>query len=468
MKTPQLRTCFLSAFLLSIILFAVSCTKVDTTTVVTIPLVATPSILVNVTSTTAQSGGIITSAGGGTILTNGVCYSSTNSTPTTADSKTSDAVSTAGTATTTFTSNLTGLTANTVYYVRAYATNSAGIGYGSVKKFTTSANLSAVVATVTTFVGNATAGFANGTGQSALFNNPEGVTADAQGNIFVCDSYNSVIREITTVGVVTTFAGNGTNGYADGPAATAEFYAPKSAAFDTQGNLYVADFGNNVIRKITPAGVVSTFAGNGTAGYLDGPNTLHAQFNGPAGIAIDAQNNIYIAEINNNLIRKITAAGVVSTIAGIPTAPSAGYVDNTGALAAFNSPNSLAVDASGNIYVADQGNSAIRKVTPAGVTTTLAGNPTQPTLVNLPAGLTIDKAGNLYIADESGRIMEFTTTNTLNLLAGSINVAGFVDGAGTAAQFSKPQGITVDASGNIYVADQNNNCIRKIVISLVP
>ena len=188
MKTPQLRIYFLSAFFLPIIFFGVSCTKVSTTTVVTVPVLSTPSIIVNVTSTTAQSGGLITSAGGGTILTNGVCYSSTNPTPTAADSKTSDPLSTQGTANTNFTSNITGLTANTLYYVRAYATNSAGVGYGNVIKFTTSANLSAVVATVTTLAGNGTAGNVNGTGQSAEFNNPQGVSVDAQGNVYVSDS----------------------------------------------------------------------------------------------------------------------------------------------------------------------------------------------------------------------------------------------------------------------------------------
>jgi len=467
MKTPQLRIYFLSAFFLSIIFFSVSCTKVSTTTVVTIPVLTTPSIIVNATSTTAQSGGLITSTGGGTILTNGVCYSSTNPTPTTSNTKTSDPLSTQGTANTNFTSNITGLTANTLYYVRAYATNSAGVGYGNVIKFTTSANLSAVVATVTTLAGNGTAGNVNGTGQAAEFNNPQGVSVDAQGNVYVSDSYNSVIREITPGGTVTTLAGNGTNGYIDGPAANAEFYGPQGSAFDSQGNLYVADYGNSVIRKITPAGVVSTYAGNGTAGYLDTTLTTAAEFSSPSSLAIDTKGNMFIADPGNNLVRKISYTGVVTTLAGIPTNPSAGYVDATGALAAFSTPNSIIVDASGNLYVADVGNFALRKVAPGGIVTTLIGGPSQPTVLNLPSNLAIDKTGNIYIVDEGGRVLEYTTNNILYVLAGS-ETAGFTNGTGASAQFNKPQGIAVDANGNIYVADQNNNSIRKITVTMVP
>jgi sugar lactone lactonase YvrE len=466
MKNPYLRIFLLSTLLISIVLLNPGCKKAAPAAAPasTVPVLTTPGVVLNVTSTTAQSGGIITSNGNAPITANGICYSTTDKTPTLADSKTVDSVSTAGTATTNFTSKLTGLTGGTLYYVRAYATNSVGTAYGNVVQFTTSANLSAVVSAVTTFAGNGTAGYVNATGISAQFNNPQGITVDKQGNIYVSDSFNNYIREITPAGVVTTFAGNGTAGYADGPAASAEFYAPRGLAIDAQGNLYVCDYGNSVIRKITPAGVVSTFAGNGAAGIMDGAATV-AEFRGPSGIAFDGQGNLYVADRGNNMIRKVTSAGVVSSVAGLPTA---GYVDATGSIALFNSPNGVAVDATGNIYVADQGNSAIRKIAAGAVVTTLVGGTTQSTLLNLPAGITIDATGNIYIVDEGGRILEYTTTNSLYNLAGSLNISGFVNGTGTSALFSNPQGITIDTNGNIYVADQNNSSIRKITVTLVP
>jgi DNA-binding beta-propeller fold protein YncE len=190
-----------------------------------------------------------------------------------------------------------------------------------------------------------------------------------------------------------------------------------------------------------------------------------AKFNNPQGLAIDAQGNIYVADEGNNVIRKILTTHRVITIAGAKTA---GYINATNELAYFNNPSGVAVDAQGNVYVADQGNSAIRKIAPGNVVTTIAGGTSQSTLLNYPSAIAIDKSGNLYITDESGRILEYTTANVLYILAGSANVSGFVNGAGTVAQFSNPQGIAIDANGNIYVADKNNNCIRKITISMVP
>jgi sugar lactone lactonase YvrE len=291
-----------------------------------------------------------------------------------------------------------------------------------------------------------------------LFSNPQGVVADAQGNVYVADGFNNRIRKITPTGDVTTYAGNGNPGFADGPAATAEFYAPQGIAIDAQGNLYVADIGNNSIRKISTLGVVSTFAGNGIRGYVNGAAAT-AQFNNPQGVAVDASGNVFVADRSNNLIRKITAAGVVSNFAG---SGAAYYYNSTTNLSSFNAPKGVAVDASGNVYVADAGNYSIRKITAAGTATTIAGSPVQTTIIGSPSGISIDSKGNLYIADQGGRILEITAGNILYTLAGTANTSGFVDGNGVAAKFFSPQGLTIDNKGNIYVADYENNIIRKI------
>jgi len=469
MKNPLLRILFLPSFILLIALSGTGCSKSSTTgtTNTSAPTVVTNSVIINVTTTTAESGGTITNFGYSVLTANGVCYSSTNSTPTTADSKTTDALQLQGLGNYAYTSELTGLTPNTTYYVRAYTTNGLGTGYGSVTKFTTSSSLTAVTSTVSTFAGSATPGSGDGTGTSATFNNPQGLAVDSKGNIFVADTYNNKIREISPSGVVTTYAGDGNAGLVNGPVATAEFYAPAGLAFDSQGNLYIADVGNNVIREITTAGIVSTFSGNGYVGFVDGSTASSIEYNTPTDVAFDSAGNLYITDRGNNVIRKVTPTGVASSLSGYPNKPNAGYINGTNQGVEFNYPNGLVLDASNNVYVADQSNSAIRKVTtPDGVTTTVAGGVVQKTVLNLPSAIAIDKTGNLFITDESGRILEYTTGNILYVLAGKANVSGYTDGAGTAALFSNPQAIAVDANGYIYVADKNNNCIRKIVVSL--
>ncbi|HEY8783185.1 MAG TPA: NHL repeat-containing protein [Mucilaginibacter sp.] len=475
MKIIYLRNIYLSSFILLIAVLTQGCKKTNSTSSTQTPIaptVTTISTIINVTSTTAESGGVITSIGNAAITEDGICYSSTNATPTTSDTKLTAPVASNQLQYPPFISNLTGLTPNTTYYVRAYAHNTAGAAYGSVVKFTTSASLTAITTQVITFAGNGTAGYADASGLSAQFNNPEGITIGNNGNLYVSDSYNGIIREVTPAGAVSTVAGTTTIGYTDGAAATAQFYAPHGSAFDAQGNLYVADFGNNVIRKITPAGIVSTYAGNGTAGYrngaatsanLTGTSDTLAVFNNPQAVAVDANGNVYVADRGNNVIRKILTTGRVVTLAGHRTA---GYVDATGASAAFDNPSGLVVDGQGNVFVSDQANSAIRKITTAGAVSTIAGGNTQATLLNFPSAIAIDKTGNLFIVDEGGRIFEYTTASVLYNLAGTANTSGFVNGAGTSALFNNPQGIAVDANGNIYVADQYNNCIRKITVTL--
>lgn len=450
------------------------CSKTPAATItVVIPTVTTTKVIVNLTSTTAQSGGVIQSAGNGAISKNGVCYSSTNSTPTTADSKTSDSVYNPGNSVTSFTSNITGLTPGTKYYLRAYATNSAGTGYGAVITFTTlAANSASNIATVSTYAGTGVAGYMDGPGSGAMFNNPEGVTVDSKGNVYVSDTFNELIREIAPGGNVSTIAGNQSAGLVNGAALSGEFYAPSGEVVDAQGNLYVSDQGNNVIRKITPAGVISTYAGTGSAGYRNGAvDSAHlkstsdslAMFNSPQGLCIDGSGNIYVADRGNNVIREIMTNGRTKTIAGNAVK---GFIDATDEAAFFDNPTSVAIDSKGNVWVTDQGNSALREISSSGVVTTIFGGPNQGVLIGFPAGITIDSQNNLYIADETGRIFEYNTTlSLLYLLAGTYNGAGYKDGLGSIALFNYPQSITIDSSGNIYVADQYNNVIRKLTIA---
>ena len=249
---------------------------------------------------------------------------------------------------------------------------------------------------VTTLAGGNSAGFANGTGSYALFNLPTGVAVDAAGNVYVADNNNNLIREISSAGAVTTLAGSGAQGGTNGPVAGASFNYPQGVAVDASGNVYVADYGNNLIRKISTAGLVTTLAGKDSAGANNGVDTV-ATFNQPTSVAVDAGGNVYVADEGNNLIREISPAGVVSTFAG---SGAQGATNGTGTKASFNGPTGVAVDASGNVYVADYGNNLVRKISPAGVVTTLGSTTTgNSKLFKGPYGVAVDAAGNVYVAD---------------------------------------------------------------------
>ncbi|HEY8659098.1 MAG TPA: IPT/TIG domain-containing protein, partial [Hanamia sp.] len=254
-------------------------------------------------------------------------------------------------------------------------------------------------AIVTTFAGNGSTGHQNGIGKAASFFNPVGLTVDISGNVYVADNVNNLIREISPAGAVSTLAGSGFQGHLNGIGTLATFLYPTGVAVDANGNVYVADNGNNLIRKISSDGVVSTFAGSGVQVDHNGTGTA-ASFNGPRGIAVDVNGNVYVAD-NGNLIRKISPTGVVTTFAGSGVQ---GNTNGTGTAASFNTLMGIAVDVNGNVYVADYGNILIRKISPAGVVSTLAGS-------------------------------------------GSV---GNTNGTGTAASFFMPYGITVDGSGNVY------------------
>ena len=327
-------------------------------------------------------------------------------------------------------------------------------------------------AQVTTLAGSGTAGSADGTGSDASFRNPYTVALDASGNVYVADRGNNMIRKISPAGVVTTLAGSATAGSADGTGSTASFNNPYGVAVDASGNVYVADGNNNMIRKITPAGMVTSLAGSTTAGSADGTGAA-AAFNSPSGIAVDASGNVYVADASNHMIRKITPAGVVTTLAGSPTP---GRADGTGAAASFYGPTGVAVDAGGNLYVAERYNHTIRKITPAGVVTTLAGSGTtgkadgtgSAASFRNPSALAVDAGGNLYVADSSNSmIRKITPAGMVTTLAGS-GTAGRADGAGPAASFRSPLGVAVDTSGDLYVADTSNNMIRKIAQVQLP
>jgi sugar lactone lactonase YvrE len=326
---------------------------------------------------------------------------------------------------------------------------------------------------VTTLAGSDSSGSTDGTGTAATFTDPVGIAADASGNVYVADSGNSEIRKITSAGVVTTLAGKaGTLGSTDGAGTAASFTSPEGVAVDTSGNVYVADSGDNKIRMVTSAGVVTSLAGDGdytTSGSADGTGTA-ALFDEPEGIAVDASGNLYVADMVNDTIRKITSEGVVTTFAG--TAGIGGSVDGTGTAALFYGPEGIAVDASGNVYVADTYNSTIRKITSEGVVTTFAGTAGTHGSTDgagaaasfyQPEGIAVDASNNLYVADTYNcAIRMITSAGVVTTLAGKAGTCGYTDGTGTAARFFDPQGIAVDTSGNIYVADTGNSTIRKI------
>jgi sugar lactone lactonase YvrE len=300
-----------------------------------------------------------------------------------------------------------------------------------------------------TLAGSGAQGSADGVGAAASFNFPEGIAVDATGVVYVADLINANIREIVTGGRVITIAGGGAPGQRDGTGTGASFAAPTGVASDVSGNLYVSDAGS--IRHITESGVVTTLA---------------SSFSGVYAIAVDiAGNNVYVAGLNT--ISKVTATGVVTLLAGGTT----GFADGTGAAASFNGLSGITVDAAGNVYVADQLNHSIRKVTPGGVVTTLAGNGNfgfadgvgRAALFKNPAGVTVDLSGNLYVTDRgNNRIRKITAAGVVSTLAGS-GAAGSADGAGVSASFNQPSGITIDAAGNLYVTDLNNQKIRKII-----
>jgi len=324
---------------------------------------------------------------------------------------------------------------------------------------------------VTTLAGNPTLpGSRDGTGANALFSQLGYITIDSAGNLLVSD--NNTLRKVTPAGVVTTLAGLAPQaGSVDGIPSAARFSAPNGVAADTQGNLVVADTGNNTIRKVSINGSVTTLAGhaqqNGTADDVG----ANAFFYSPTSVALDGVGNTYVADYLNSAIRKITPTGTVSTLAG--SAGLTGALDATGSAARFYYPFGIAVTTNGDVYVSDTWNDVIRKITPGGVVTTFAGTfhgvgvsdgIGASARFNTPMGLAFDKTGNLFVADSVNcTIRKITPSASVFTFAGTATHCGYADGAN--ALFNQPIGLATDTDGNVYVADMGNRLIRKIAVN---
>ncbi|HEY3334659.1 MAG TPA: hypothetical protein VGK16_05415 [Candidatus Limnocylindrales bacterium] len=288
---------------------------------------------------------------------------------------------------------------------------------------------------------------------------------DEAGNLYVADSGNRKIRKITPAGLVSTFAGSGASGALDGPGPEASFAYPQDLAYHG-GDLYVADAYNNKIRKISSDGVVSTFAGSGTGASIDGTGT-DASFNVPVGLEFDAVGNLFVSDGSGDKIRKITPDAVVTTFAGSGVE---GATDATGAAASFYVPAGLAFDGSGNLFVGDSANNKIRKITPEAVVTTFVGSGAAGATdaagvaasFKSPQSLTFDGLGNLYVTDVlNNKIRKITPEGVVTTFAGS-GSAGATDASGTAASLSRPIGLVMDNAGDLFVGDGSNNKIRRI------
>jgi sugar lactone lactonase YvrE len=307
----------------------------------------------------------------------------------------------------------------------------------------------------------------NATGTSARFHYPYGVAIDAAGNAYVTES-SCAIRKITPQGVVTTFAGTpGESGSRDGQGTSARFSFPKGIAIDRNGNLYVADTGNHTIRKITPQGLVTTLAGSaGEFGDTDGSGS-QARFFEPWGVVADPQGNIFVTDTSNHSIRIVEPAGVVTTFAGDGIA---GHYDGVGSIASFRYPTGIAIDGARNLYVGDWGNRVVRKITPAGSVTTIAGKPDvvggddgvgSNATFDTPNFLVSDAGGNLYVSDEYNHtIRRVSSDGTVTTVAGLHDTPGNVNGTGSAARFSAPQGLALTPQGALVIVDLLNHAVR--------
>lgn len=301
----------------------------------------------------------------------------------------------------------------------------------------------------------------DGIGGAARFNGPQGIAADTAGNLYVAESASATVRRITPQGVTTTLAGRrGTPGYADGAGTAARFHDPSRLVVDTAGNLYVTDSGNSAVRRVAPDGTTTTVAGDGTCGSADGRGTA-ARLCRPRGIALDRQGNLWVADSGNHLLRRIDSAGNVTTVAGTPGV--CGSRDGRGGGAVFCDPHDVGVDAWGNVYVVDTGNSTIRMVNDRGVVSTLAGlagscgavdGSTAVSRLCAPEGITVD-GNDLYVADTgNSTIRRINLDNVTSTVAGVPGMASIAFGA-LPGGLDRPVGVALAPDGSIALTTHN-------------
>ncbi len=356
------------------------------------------------------------------------------------------------------------------------------IGFSSCKKSGETSPSSRGYNTVSTFAGSTTAvsGSTDGTGNAARFNYVGATVQDSEGNLYVTDIGNHTIRKITSAGVVTTFAGTvGVSGGNDGVGASAKFFSPYGLAIDASNNLYVCEYRGHRVRKITPTGTVTTVAGSGTSGSNNGTGAS-ASFSSPVSLALDNAGNLFVADYGNSLLRKIVlATGVVTTFAGGGTQSNAPF-DGQGTSAKFESPSGICVDAENNLYAADY--SSIRKITPAGAVTTIAGLARTSGFVNGTGntvrfgdafGICRDNAGFIYVADRDyGCIRKIAPDGTVNDFVGTTasmfvnganpSTGGDADGGLTTARFRYLSSLYINSQGIIFVGEEDGHRVRKI------
>ena len=328
----------------------------------------------------------------------------------------------------------------TVYFTEGSVGSGSGLTVGDYRvwKVTPDGFLSTVAGN-----GNNSYSGDAGIATRAQLNTPAGMALDSAGNLYFADSQNHRVRKISPAGILTTVAGNELPGFSGdgGPAVLAELHNPTAVALDSEGNLFIADSENNRIRRVAADGTIGTYAGNGNAALFgDGTSSVRAALHGPRGLAIDSSDNVYIADTLNNRIRRVDNGGMIDSLPVI-----------------LNQPETVQVDAGGNLFIADRGNQRVRKVTSAGAVSTVAGTESSD-----PAGLAVDRSGNLYVSDAAGnRVRRFAPDGTVSVVAGTGSCCYAGDnGPAPNALFNGPWGIAVDPSGNVYIADSKNNAIR--------
>ena len=328
---------------------------------------------------------------------------------------------------------------------------------------------------ITNYAGNDTVYWANDghAATQAQLVEPCGISVDGKGNLFIADNSGQRIRKVNTTGIISTILGDGTAGHTgdNGNTPWSEVRYPYDVAVDNHGNVYVADFGNNRIRKVDATGNITNYAGGGSSYPGDGGLAIQASLTQPTGVAVDSFGNVYFS--SSQRIHKIDPAGMMTLVAGTGTGGYSG--DGFAAtLARLYDPRGIVVDDGGNIYIADFSNSCIRKVDPAGIISTIAGTDTagyngdniQATAaqLNKPSAVTIDRVGNIYIADMFNySVRKIVPSGIISTVAGTRVMGGAgVGGPATAAQLNRPRGVAVDRSGNLYIGDSQNNHVKKV------